>query len=168
MLNKLFLVLLAVSIAGVLVLTYFQYSWLQSLTNPADVVTNYDYYNNAYWGFLWISSLVLLVTGNIILWKLRKSWALWTSLLYFVVFISVQMWWIGGMYYAFKLQNNLTSSGFSLGGFFGILICMLAAVIVFFDQFLVLKLRDRIYGNPNLPVNSAPENPEALPEIKNL
>lgn len=154
MLNKIFLILLAVAIVGVLGLTYFQYSWLQSLTKPSDVVANYDLYNNIYWSFFWISSLVLLVVANIVLWQSRKSWALWTSLSYFVVFISIQMWWLGGLYFDYKKQNNLETGAFPFGGIIGVLFCALAAVVVFFDHFLVLKMRDRIHGNPALTLEN--------------
>ena len=149
MLNKIFLGLLAASIIGILSLTYLSYWWLNSITNPADVVANYNFYSNIYWSFLWISSLILLIAGNIILWKTRRSWAIWTAFGYFTIFILLKTWWLGEMYHNYLKQNSSGDNGFSFGGIFAVLLCVIVAVGVFFNQFLVLRMRDRVHGNPN-------------------
>ncbi|MGI9036981.1 MAG: hypothetical protein ACR2GD_13220, partial [Pyrinomonadaceae bacterium] len=105
--NKIFFALLAAAVLGMLGLTYFSYSSLQSITKPADVVANYNFYNNLYWSLLWISSLVLLIIGNVILWTQRKSWALWSVLLFFASCSILQTGWLGEICFDYKKQNNL-------------------------------------------------------------
>lgn len=144
--NKIYLAALAIALLAMGVLTYFSASWLQSLTKPVDVAASYEYYQNIYSSFLWISSLVLLILANVLLWKLRKSWALWTTFLYFAVFVLLQGWWLGALYLDFKQRNNLTQESFSLTGLVGAVLCVAAAVGIFFDQFLVLRMRDRMFG----------------------
>ncbi|MGI9035640.1 MAG: hypothetical protein ACR2GD_06340, partial [Pyrinomonadaceae bacterium] len=67
------------------------------------------------------------------------------------------------MFFDYKKQNNLGQGEFSLGGIFGALMCIAAAVVIFFDQFLVTRMRDRIHGSPtpaleNHPANEIPTN----------
>lgn len=153
--NKLYLVILSIGVLAMLCLTYLSYSWLQSVTKPADVVANYTFYNTLYWNVLGISSLLLLIVANVILWINRKSWALWLSLLYFAVFVILQTFWLGETYSAFQTQNNLPAVQSSFGGMvLGVLLCVIAAVAVFFDQFLVTKMRDRVHGETPQIVNA--------------
>ena len=161
--NKIFLGLLAIAILGMLGLTYFSYSWLQSLTKPADVAANYNFYTNLYWLTLWISSLVLLIVGNVILWTQRKSWALWLSFAYFAVFITIQMWWLGESFAQYQKQNGLGDGSTALGPIFGAIICVLVAVVVFFDQFLITRMRDKMHGTPQTTVEPLNENVRVSP-----
>jgi len=87
MLNKIFLLLLAVSIIVMSALTFFSYTWLQSVDKPANVVANFEFYAGFAWTALWISSLILLIYANVLLWTNRSIWGLWSSFLYFAVFI---------------------------------------------------------------------------------
>lgn len=153
MLNKIYMIALAViylitlavlSLATI-ALTYYAYSWLGSKTNPSDVVSNYEYFSNRSWILLWISSLILLVLANVILWKTRQSWAFWTTLAYFVIFIIAQTFWLASSFLQYKKNNNLTQSEFSFSPFLGVGICVAAAGFVFFNQILVLRMRDRMF-----------------------
>lgn len=144
--NKIYLIALAVAVLIMGVLTYFSYNWLQSVTKPADVVANYEYYASFYRTFLFISSLALLILANVMLWFSRQAWALWTTLAYFSVFILLETWWLNNLFLTYQKNSNLTETTFSLMGLGGTFLCVIVAVGIFFDQFLVLRMRDRIHG----------------------
>jgi len=153
--NKIYLGCLATSTLVLGVLMYLSFDWLNSIGSPAVVVEKYTYYSNLNWVFLWISTLILLVVGNVILWKMRKSWALWTTFLYFAFFIVLQTFWLERTFFQFK-QEKLSSDGFLFSPFFGITLIVLAAIIVFFDQFLVKRLNEKMFPSEQ-PIEHIPE-----------
>lgn len=142
MFNKAYLVAIAVFLLVMSVLTYISCSWLGSITDPVDVVENYKYYSNLSWYFLLISSAILLVLANVILWNTRKSWAFWTSLLYFFIFIVLKTFWLDKSFYEYKNQE-----GFSLSPLLGVILFIIVAIFVFFNQLLVLRMHDKMYPN---------------------
>ena len=154
--NKIYLGCLAVSALVLGVLMYLSFDWLKSIGSPVTVVEKYNYFSNLNWVFLWISTLILLAIGNVILWKMRKSWALWTTLLYFVFFIVLQTFWLERSFFQFK-QEKLGSDGFLFSPFFGIVLIVLAVIIVFFDQFLVKRLNDKMFPSEQ-PIEHIPED----------
>lgn len=158
--NKSYAAVLGISIILSAAFTYYAYSWLQSISAPASVVQNYEHYSHINWIFLCASSIVLLVLANIILWTTRKAWAMWATLLYFAVFILVQTLWLENLFFSYKQQNNLTDSPFSLGAFSGILLTVAAAVIVYFDQFIVKRMSDKMFrsNEANLQTDDVSEN----------
>jgi hypothetical protein len=145
MLNKIFLGLFisAVLVMGSLaVIAYFQ---LQSIGfAPAQVVENFLAYDRIYKTVLWVSSLILLVLANIILWTIRRAWALWLAFAYFAVFIMLNMWWLGESLVAFISQNGLADGSFQIGGLIGAILVIVAGLAVFFNQFLVLRMNDKL------------------------
>lgn len=159
--NKIYLVALAIAVLMMGVLTYFSYSWLQSVTKPTDVVASFEYYSNFSWTFLFISSVVLLIVANVLLWLSRRAWALWTTLAYFSIFILLQTWWLNGAFLSYQKTNNLTESTFSFLGLGGTALCIIVAIGIFFDQFLVLRMRDRMYG----AATAAAEKPTGVMQI---
>lgn len=147
--NKIYSLLLAVSIVVMGVVAYLTYSQLQSFGfAPAIIVGSFNTYSSAYWGFLGVSFIVLLTIGNIILWKFRTSWALWTSLAFFVVFVLLKSFWLGKELFDYETRNALTHSSPFITYFLGVLLCAAAAAAIFFNHFLVLRMRDKIYGEP--------------------
>ncbi len=144
MLGRLFLGLLALSFAIMTILSYLCYSWLQSIGNPASVVKTYTFYSGISWTVLWILFIALIGFGNVLLWIERKAWALWLSLLFFVVFIVVQTFWLENVFYNFQQTHELSESSFFLKPFLGVTISTIAAVGIFFNQFIVMRLRDKI------------------------
>ncbi len=159
--NKIYLGCLAVSALVLGVLMYLSFDWLKSIGSPATVVEKYNYYSNLNWVFLWISTLILLAVGNVVFWKMRKSWALWTTFLYFVFFIVLQTFWLERSFFQFK-QEKLGSDGFLFSPFFGIALIILAAIIVFFDQFLVKRLSDKMFPSEqsieHIPEDNLPKD----------
>ncbi|MGH9819553.1 MAG: hypothetical protein ACRD43_05235, partial [Pyrinomonadaceae bacterium] len=97
------------------------------------------------WVFLWISAAVLLVVGNAVLWTYRRSWAMWTAAAYFVVFVLIKYFWLNQGFLAFKKTNGLSDGSFDLGPFFAVILCLIAGGIVFFDQFIVLRLVEKMH-----------------------
>jgi len=154
--NKIYLGCLAASALVLGILMYLSFDWLKSIGSPATVVEKYNYYSNINWIFLWISTLILLVVGNVILWRMRKSWALWTTLLYFIFFVILQTFWLERSFLHFK-QEKFGSDEFLFSPFFGVTLIVLTAIIVFFDQFLVKRLSDKMLPSEQ-PIEHIPEN----------
>ena len=146
MLSKVYLALLAVAILVMTALTYFSYSWLQSISNPINVVENYQTYSGISWSALWISFIALLVFANFLLWKTRRGWALWASLFFFVGFVVIQMFFVDQAFFTYQKENGLTEKSFFLTPVLGVAICGVAAIGIFFDQFLVSRMRDKMFG----------------------
>lgn len=145
--NKVFFIALAVAVLTMASLGFYSYSWLQSSTRPTDVVQNYEYYSNLAWMFLWISSLLLLVLANALYWRTEQAWALWATFLYFAVFVVVQTFLLDNAYANYQTRNFPgAQNGFSASPFLGVILCVLGAIIVFFDQFLVSRLHKKMFG----------------------
>jgi len=156
--NKIYLIILAAAILLSGVLTYLAYSKLQSSGfAPATIAETYNYYANLGSIFLWISTLILLISANVAFWKLRKSWALWITLLYFAVFTVLQTFWLGQSFFHFKQDNKLSNDILSFSPFLGITLIVLMAIFVFFNQYLVKRLHDKMYPQQQ-PIEDLPED----------
>jgi hypothetical protein len=149
MLNKIFLLLLAIAIIAMSVLTFFTFQQLQSTGfSPSKIIENFSFYESLQSQFLWISSLILLIFANVLLWTNKSIWSLWLSFLYFAVFILLNTMWLGELAFAYKKTNGLSDGSFSLLGIAGAVLCVIVAVGVFFDQFIVLRLRAKTSNKP--------------------
>ncbi|HEX8367821.1 MAG TPA: hypothetical protein VF604_04700 [Pyrinomonadaceae bacterium] len=145
--TKIFLILFAVALAAMGVLTYLSYAQLQSIGfAPKDIAESFLAYAGIYWTGLWIFSLTLLISANVVLWLKRRGWALWLAFLFFSIFVLVRTWWLNEVYVSYAKQNNLTPESLFGYGILGVLLCIVAAVGIFFNQFLVLRMRDRVHG----------------------
>jgi apolipoprotein N-acyltransferase len=69
---------------------------------------------------------------------------MWATFLYFALFILIQTFWLGESFSRYKQENGLGEAGLSTGVFLGVILSGLAAVIVFFNQFLVKQMRDKM------------------------
>lgn len=154
MLNKIFLGVFAAAVIGMSILTFYAHRQLQSIGfKPEVIAENFSGADALNWNFLWFSTLALFVLANVVLWTSRRAWALWLTLGYFAVFTLIETWWLGGLFSTYERTNNLTSAG-SIGSYvFGAVLCILAAIVVFFSQFLIVRLRDRIH--PTAPPETA-------------
>ncbi len=151
--NKIYTAVLGISFVLMAGLTFYSYTWLQSIGAPVNVVQNYDYYSNIGWMFLWISSIILLILANVVLWRTRNVWAMWATFLYFALFMLIRTLWLDQSFFNYQQQNGLTNRAFFLGAFSGILFCVLAAIIIFFNQFIVKRMRDKM-SQPQLATES--------------
>ncbi|MCD9187494.1 MAG: hypothetical protein LUM44_13745 [Pyrinomonadaceae bacterium] len=154
--TKIYLIALAIAIIPTVLLTYYSYSWLKSIGAPLDSAANFEYFSNISVNYLWISTLILLILGNILLWKTRKSWALWATLGYFSVFVIAKYFWLDVAFSQFRQIKGLPETGIAVGVFMGVFYCLFFAIIIFFDQFIVLRMNGKMY--PQLTTPSAPEN----------
>ena len=169
--NKIYPVILAVAVLAMGVLLYLPYSWLQSVTAPKDVAGQYQFYSNISWIFLLISSLILLVLGNVVLWLTRQSWAMWAALLYFAVFMIAYTFWLENSFFRYKQANNFESGIISWSPLVGVILIVLAAIIVFFNQFIVKRMHDKTYPAAAQPVEESLEKPisvETAADDKNV
>lgn len=145
--NKIYTIALAVSAAIMLALTFYSYNLLNGRGfAPQTIQQNYEDYSGMARLFLWLSSIVLLVLANVLFWRLQQSWALWATYLYFAAFTIIQAFFLDDAFSTFKVANNLDSSRLSVTPFLGVIFCVLGAIIVFFDQFLVSRLHQKMFG----------------------
>lgn len=145
--TKIFLIFFAVALAAMGVLTFLSYAQLQSIGfAPGDIAKSFLSYAGIYWTGLWIFSLALLILANVVLWRSRRAWALWLAFLFFSIFVMVRTWWLNEVYVSYAKQNNLTPESLFGYGILGVLLCVVVAVGIFFDQFLVLRMKDRVQG----------------------
>lgn len=148
MLNKIFLILLAVAVLFMAALSYLTNSQLSSIGfPPPQIVETFKSYENLHWLSLWISSLILLVLANVIMWTNRKSWALWITFVYFAVFIMVNTWWLTENLSAYQIANKLDTAGLlGKNGVFGAIFCIVGGIGIYFNQFIVFRLHDKMFN----------------------
>lgn len=154
--NKIYSILLALATLAMIVLMYLPYSWLQSITAPRDVAEYYRYYSNISWVFLLVSALLLLIVGNVLLWLTRRSWAVWATFVYFAVFMVAQTFWLENSFFRYKQANNLEVGVISWSPVTGVILIALGAIIVFFNQYLIKRLRTATAPTESFAEESAP------------
>ena len=161
MLNKIFLGLFVVALITMIVLSYLTNAQLQSIGfPPPTIVEHYEFYASLHRSALWISSLALLVIANAVMWKSRKSWALWLTFIYFGCFILLNTWWLEESAFRYKKTHQLLEGGFQVGGIFAVILTLVVGVGAYFDQFIIFRLWDKMYGKP-VAADPPKEEPEA-------
>lgn len=149
MISKIYFGLIAASTAIMAFYTFYANSWLQSIGSPSAAIDGFSYHFGSSYIFLWFSALVLLVTANIVLWFTDRAWAIWVTLLYFIVFILCRVWLLNSVN-EYQRSNSLPISdphGFSTFILFGI--CIVGLIFAFCDQFAVVRLRRTMYAQPD-------------------
>lgn len=162
MLIKIFLALLAAAIAVMGFFTFYSWSWLGSIGSPASAVSGYEYHSGLSWPFLWLSATILLIIANSVAWTTRKLWPLWTTLIFFQVFVLIRTFWLDRAFSSFKAEAGLADPAITLAPIFAAMLIVIAAAIVFFDQFLVLRLREKTFPEETV---SAVEDPPIKTEV---
>lgn len=147
MLNKIYFGVLAVAVLGMSFFIYYSYSWLQSIGSPENASVNSSFYSSLGLNFLWISFLALAIVANVIIWKKGRSILLWISYAFFAFFMTLQTFWLSPSILSFKQANSLTDSSFSVSPIIGAVTIVILAIAVFFDQFILFRLREKITGN---------------------
>lgn len=149
MFTKIYLALFAVAFLVMLTITFLTYSQLQSIGfPPLTIIDNFQFYDSWYKTLLWITSIALLVLANIILWKNKKSWTLWLTFAYFAVFVLLNMWWLSDAFISYTKRNDLWNGSFNVGGIFAAFFVVVVGIGVFFNQFIVFRLHDKMYNKP--------------------
>ena len=156
MLSKIFIGLLAVSVAIVGFFTYYSWSGLQSIGVPAAAVEGYVYHSATAWYILWISFALLLAVGNGILWSSKSSWAMWTSFAYLAAFLLIRYFWLDEAAFRFKKTAGLGEGSFSLGPLLGAVVIVAAGIVVLADHFIVVRLYRKFFPEPP-PAETLPD-----------
>ncbi len=151
--SKICLAALGLFVVVMAFFTYYSWSWLQSIGDPRAAAAGYEYHAGLAWPILWITSIILLALGNAVLWSTGRGWAMWLSFSYFALFVVVRFFWLENLDLAYRKAHGLADSTFSIGPFIGAIMIIVVAAIVFFDQFLVLRMYRKMY-------------PEQAPEIE--
>jgi hypothetical protein len=155
--NKIYLIALTIAVLPMLFLTYYAFSWLQSIGSPMDAIVGFKSTSNIAFYWLWISTAVLIILANALLWNDRKAWALWTTLLYLIVFLFLRSFWLEQTSNLFIASNNLPFETPILRPLLTLVIAVVAAAIVYFDQLVVTRMRDRIHPPPDAAVEPVPD-----------
>ncbi len=86
---------------------------------------------------------------------------MWTALLYFAVFMVAQTFWLDRDFFNYQQKHNLTDSLISFGALSGVILIVLAAIIVFFNQYLAKRMHVKMYPAVTQPVEALPEESSA-------
>lgn len=143
--NRIYLVSLAVFVATMTFFSYYSWTWLKSIGEPPAAVEGYLYHSGISWMFFWISSIALLIIANFVLGKYRRSWAMWVTFVYFAVFVIIRYVVLEQAFFQFKKSNGLWEGGFSLAPVAAVVFCTVAAVVVYANQFVGVRLRKRMF-----------------------
>jgi hypothetical protein len=154
--TKIYLALLALSLGVMAFFTFYSLSWLQSIGDPRAAAAGFDYHSTASWPFLWISAIALLIIGNAVLWTARLSWAMWLSFVYIAAFIAIKFFWLDQAFSTFQTTHGLTASGISFGPFFAVMMIVVLAAIVIFNQFFAVRMYEKIYTSKTNAVDPEP------------
>jgi hypothetical protein len=154
MLSKIYLGLIALAFLVASGFTYFGYSWLQSIGDPKIAAENFQNVSGWNWTYIWISFLVLLLFSNLIIWREKVTWPIWSALAYFAVFIILNTFWLEQSFLTFKKTNELGDQVISISPMIGILVILVVAMAVFFNQYLIKRLLEKIVGN-DIPIKES-------------
>lgn len=149
--NKIFIAALVIVLLPICFLTFYAHSWLGSIGDPRIAIDNFTYYAGLAWLWLWISSIALLVLANIVLWQTRKAWAMWTTAVYFGIFLLLRAFWLDFASFGFMSANNLPFGIAAIGPFLTLIMFAIAVAIVFFNQFIVVRMSEKMYPPPAEP-----------------
>ncbi len=145
MLIKIYIALLTVSVAVMGFFTLYSWSWLGSIGSPAMAVAGYEYHAGLSWPVLWLSASILLILANSILWVTGRLWPMWTTLIYFQLFVVIRAFWLDSSLLAFRNEARLTDETFTIAPIFAAAVIMTAAAIVYFDQFLIIRMKEKTF-----------------------
>lgn len=162
--SRIYFTALIVALLAMTFLTYYSWDWLNSIGAPASVVENYAFYSSLGWIVLWLSTIVLLILGNAVLWQFRRSWALWTTLIYFVLFVSLKSFWLERAFTSYAADHGVFEKSMFGGILFAIGICLAAAVVVFFNELIAVRLNKKIYPPIESDVVITTDPPATDPE----
>ncbi len=146
MLRNIYLAVLALSAAVCGFFIYYGQTWLASIGDPQTAYDGFAYHHALGGAALWIASGLLLLLANIILLTTRSAWAMWTTFAFFAVFTLIRYFWTGPAGFAFHQSFDPNAATYNFSVFLGVFLIVGAAVVVFFDQFLIVRILQKMYG----------------------
>jgi hypothetical protein len=146
MFGKIYLALLAVATAVMAFFTYYSCSWLKSVGAPAIAIAGYDYHSGHGWTALWITTVLLLILGNAVLWATGRAWAMWLTVAYFGLFSVLRSFWLEPSAVEFRTANSLPADAAGIGPVFAAVLIVFVTLIAFLDQFMIVRLRMATYA----------------------
>jgi hypothetical protein len=163
--TKLYLAVVAVSALLVAFFMFYAWSWLHSIGLPTDAAAGFAYNTSSAATTLWIATFGLLILGNAVLWTTGRSWAMWTTFVFFSAFSIAKTFWLNQVYISYDQRHfggeyDILTSGFQL---VTVILVVLAAVIVFLDMYLVIRLRAKTYPKPLVIEEPEPEIEDPKP-----
>jgi hypothetical protein len=143
--GKIYLGFFAVSAALLCFVSYYAWTWLQSIGAPQPALDGYSYHASIFEVLLWASTLGLLALANGVLWLSGRVWAMWMTFFFFLIFKIGSVLWLGN-----AMRSFVSDAGGSTGGMISSLIIAviltgLIGAIIFFDQFIVTKMREKTF-----------------------
>jgi hypothetical protein len=133
--TKAFVAILIASAAAALVLAYYSASWLWSIGNPAVALSGFDYHGGYFWTVVYVSTVVLWIIANVVLWQTRRAWALWSAFLFFAIFAFARLVVIDRIAAAFVESHRITTvSIYRYGALAFMLLFAAAAAITYFSS----------------------------------
>ncbi|MGE3467901.1 MAG: hypothetical protein AB7J13_13335 [Pyrinomonadaceae bacterium] len=159
MFSKIYFATLGLAFVAMSFFALYSWSWLQSIGFPTAAAAGYEYHAGIGQFVLWGSVAVLLLLANAVLWTSGRALAIWATFVYFTFFVVVRSFWLDQLFFHFKKANGLSDGSFSIGPFLAVLLIALVAMIAFFDQFIVLRLRSKTFGEQDGPERA--DDPES-------
>ncbi len=139
MLTKVYLAVFAAAFALEAFITYYAFSWLQSIGSPTAAFEGYTYNASAAFKFLIGSWILLVILATAIAWT-KKPWALWASFVYFAFFALVYYFWLDRSAFHFKQTAGLTDASYNFASILGVVLVIIAGFVTFAIHFMVSQL----------------------------
>lgn len=157
MLAKIYLIVLAASVAATGILLWYAWTWLGSIGSPADAAAGYQYNSSIALTCIWFSSAVLLALAIVTAWTRRNAWALWATFAYFALAICVFYFGAEGSYVDFLRANGMPAPTIAFRPYLGFILAAAAGAAIYAIQFAIVRLHARMF--PELTDASIAEDP---------
>ena len=145
--SKIYLVVLAIAVIVMAFFTYYSWSWLQSISDPQGAWESFNYNKRTGVYMLVASTGLLLLIANVVLWVSRSAWAMWTSYIYFTVFVILLLVLMHLLGVQFCEKNVVcVSPSRAIGPMLAVFGILVLGVLVFFNQFFIIKLHAKMYS----------------------
>jgi hypothetical protein len=143
--SRIYLALLAGSTLVCGLFIYYACSWLNSIGSPTAAAEGFAYHAGIASFLLFATSAGLLLVASAVMWQAERAWALWTTFVFFTVFVLLRYFWLEPSFVQFSADNGLGGRTFSFGPLMAVALVIVAGLITFADQFALIKLRQRAY-----------------------
>lgn len=127
--------------------SYYAWSWLQSIGSPDAAIAGFEYHHRLAESAIWLSTLVLIGVANGVMWLTGRVWAMWVTFFYFVATKFGVAFWLENAHAAFLANISGRSNGIVSSLLLNVILSGLVGAVIFFDQYIVIRLREKTFGN---------------------